>query len=249
MQEFKENNLGVRQTKGLKSILFKQDEFTIKCVVDEKDRISAFKLRHAVFSKELRWVPENKNLLEMDCYDRNAVTVGVFDGKQNIIAMLRILESAETFMLEKEFPFLIGSEHHVRKEKDTVEISRLCVAPKVRNIRFDDNFGVHAISMLLYKGVYHWCLKKKVRYLYLVVEQRVYRLLCEKGFPCKPAGPPVLMPDGVEAVAAILDWREFEESNVTKRAQLLEWFTQCRSNRPIKLQPRRVSCLPHQAFS
>ena len=130
-----------------------------------------------------------------------------------------------------------------------MELSRLCVAPEARKAGFADNFGAHGVSMLLYKGVYHWCLAKRVRFIYLVVEQRVFRLLCASGFPCKPVGEPVAMPDGVKAVAAMLDWREFETANIVKRPKLLQWFSRYQSVRPTRLPQLRGSGSPRQAFS
>ncbi len=152
-------------------------------------------------------------------------------------------------MLENEFLSLVAPEHEIRKESDTVEVSRLCVAPEARNANIRGNFGMHGISMLLYKGVYHWCIDNDIRYLYLVVEHKVLRLLCAKGFPCNLIGEPKIMPDGVAAVAALMDWREFERLNAARRPAMLRWFTQDRST-PVEarsLQPE--SCLQHQAFA
>lgn len=129
-------------------------------------------------------------------------------------------------MLEREFLSLVGIKHEIRKEYDTVEVSRLCVAPEARSNVVSINFGIHRISMLLYKGVYHWCIRNNIRYLYLVVEYKIYRLLKAKGFPCKRIGEPQTMPDGVTAVATIMDWREFESLNTVKRPDMLRWFTQ-----------------------
>lgn len=229
-------------------LFISENGFTVKCITSESEKNASFKLRHTIFSKELKWVPMRDNCREIDGYDREATYIGVFDKLQNLAAMVRVIRSNSTFMLEKEFPFLLA-DHLPRKEHDTVELSRLCVAPEARSVTLTDNFGLHGVSTFLYKGVYHWCLKNKVRYVYLVVEQRVFRLLCAKGFPCKPVGDPVAMPDGVEAVAALLDWREFENANVAKRPNLLEWFSQYRSDLRIMLPPQRVPDSRHRVFS
>ncbi|ABQ27276.1 acyl-homoserine-lactone synthase [Geotalea uraniireducens] len=231
------------------SILFSESNFKVKYIKSEKDKVMSYQLRHRIFCNELKWVPRREDSQEVDSYDKDATSIGVYNEAGNLVSMVRIIVSDNTFMLEKEFPFLLEDGYNLRKERDTVELSRLCVAPEARNATFADNFGLHVISMLLYKGVYHWCLANTVRYIYMVVEQRVYRLLCAKGFPCKLVGAPVVMPDGVEAVAAILDWREFEMVNIVRRPKLLEWFSRYQSSRPTKLRQQRGSDSLHQAFS
>ena len=141
--------------------------------------------------------------------------------KGRLLAFIRLILPQTTFMLEREFSLLVGAEHKIRKEDDTVEVSRLCIAPEARDYAVSGSFGSQSLSMLLYKGVYHWCDRWNIRHLYLVVEQKIYRLLHLKGFPCKIIGKPITMPDGVIAVAATMDWREFKILNEIKRPQIL----------------------------
>ncbi len=210
------------------SILIKEKGFTVRNLIYLEEKIQAYHLRHRIFCEELGWVPESGNALEMDEYDDNAVFLGVFNLQDKLLAFLRILLPGGPFMLEKVFSSLIGG-HKIRKESDTAEVSRLCTLPEARNDMISGNFGAHNITMLLYKGVYHWCNKNGIRYLYLVVEHKVYRLLHAKGFPCKLAGELKTMPDGIVAAAAIMDWREFEVLNAVKRSEMLKWFTQYQS--------------------
>ena len=231
------------------TVFIREGLYTIKNITNDKEKIMAYKLRHKVFSQELGWVPHSSSSLEMDNYDENAAFLGVFDRNKKLKAFLRIVTPRNTFMLEKEFPYLLSPGHKVRKERDTIEISRLCVAPEARNEKFSGNFGIHSISMMLHKGVYHWCQKNGIRYLYLVVEEKVYRLLCAKGFPCKLVGQSVVMPDGVIAVAAIMDLREFEEINMIKRPKMFAWFKQDQLSQLLTRLPQHESCLPHQALS
>lgn len=200
----------------------------MKTLSSNNEKIRAHELRHRVFSKELGWV-KSENLLEIDNYDRNTIFFGVLDEDRSLLAFLRLILPHNSFMLEKEFALLIDSEYTLRKKRDTVEVSRLCVLPEARNKRLTNNFGIQPITMFLYKGVYHWCMRNSVRYLYLVVEHKIYRLLRAKGFPCKLIGEPVPMPDGVVAVAAIMDWNEFEWLNISKKPMMMRWFTQDQS--------------------
>ena len=206
------------------SLFMKDGQYITKNIVSRMEKVKAHTLRHQVFCQELRWVLENSNSFEIDYYDEHAVPIGVFDANHNLKAFLRIVMSPNTFMLEQEFPYLLKKGYEIRRKEDTAEISRLCVEPGARNERIAGNFGMHSVSMILYKGVYHWCIKNYIRYLYLVVEEKVYRLLCAKGFPCNLVGESRIMPDGVIAVAAMLDWKKFEEINNLKRPNMLKWF-------------------------
>lgn len=245
------SELKIRDTRSAirSSIFIKEGKFIVKNIVDAKEIIQAYHLRHKVFSQELEWVPETKNALEADNYDNYAIPFGVFNELNKLIAFIRLIPSTAPFMIEKEFLSLVEPEHKIRKEEDTVEVSRLCVVPDARNDVISGNFGVHSISMLLYKGVYHWCIKNCVRYLYLVVEHKIYRLLCARGFPCQLLGKPTLMPDGVVAVAAIMDWRVFEQINKTKRQEMLTWFTQYQANQDQWRPPQPVAYSQHQVFA
>lgn len=211
-------------------IFIREGGLIVKDMTTVSEKIQAYHLRHRVFCHELGWVPQKENAREMDEYDNRAIFLGVFDEKDRLLAFLRLIMPRMTFMLEKEFSLLVGPEHKIRKEDDTVEVSRLCVAPEARGYKISGNFGSRSISMLLYKCVYHWCIRMNIRYLYLVVEKKIYRLLHLNGFPCKIIGKPKTMPDGVIAVAAIMDWREFEIFNKIKRPKILKWFTQYQSD-------------------
>lgn len=175
----------------------------------------AYHLRHEVFAKELRWVPRNNKGIEFDVYDGHAEHFGVFRNT-SILSYLRLVTPSYGYMLEKEFSNLVSPYHSLRKEDDTREVSRLCVKSDERSTKVQTEIGPVGLSILLYQSVYNWCIQSKVRYLYLVVEYKVYRLLRIFGFPCMQIGNPTEMPDGVVAVAAMMDWREFEDTNERK---------------------------------
>lgn len=233
----------------LQPIFIRDGQYITKIISTSTDKDKAYHLRHSVFCEELGWVPTTGNSCEVDGYDEYAVFMGVFDQRNNLKAFLRVVLPADPYMLEGEFPYLVGQGYQIRKELDTAEISRLCVEPGARTETVSGNFGVHFVSMMLYKGLYQWCLKKDIRFLYLVVEEKVYRLLCAKRFPCKPIGEPRIMPDGVIAVAAILDWREFEKTCEIKQPKMLAWFRPNQANLPLARLRQRESDSPHPAFS
>ena len=225
--------------------------YIVKTLRNGQELDQAYRLRHRIFCEELGWVQPDESGLEVDTYDHDEKTVcfGVFDGEGSLKACLRLIPTIRPTMLEDIFSFLIGPGHEYRKDAHTAEISRLCVAPEARKGSVQGNFGAHHVSMLLYKGVYNWCLQNGVRSLYLVVDEKVHRLLKAGGFPCELLGEGREMPDGVKAVAALMDWREFEFRNFVKRPRLLQWFSQTQSDLYPAQPLRHGRGLQHQAFS
>jgi acyl homoserine lactone synthase len=208
----------------------------------------AHRLRHKVFAEELGWVPCDDKGIEQDAYDGYAEHFGVFRNTQ-LLSYLRLVTPTYRFMLEKEFSNLVSPGHVLRKTSDTREVSRLCVSFGERSTKIHTAIGPLGVSMFLYRCVYQWCIEFKVRYLYLVVEYKVFRLLKMLGFPCMLIGEPTKMPDGVMASAAIMDWRDFEERNFFKRPELMGWFNQYQARQDGLPPQRLVGGLQHQAFS
>lgn len=221
-----------------------KEQYSIKILVSGEDKMMAYHLRHRVFCQELRWVPCKENGLEIDTYDSHAVSFGVFN-ESELLACLRVIMPETPFMLENEFLSLAEGGYNIRKESDTAELSRLSVATEARCIRVSG----YSISVLLLKGLYHWCLNNNIRYLYAVTEQKIHRLFCAKGFPWKLIGKPTTMPDGVVATAIILDWRKFETLNAALRPKLLRWFTQGQLFPAQEQLQQPESCLQHQVFA
>ena len=221
-----------------KDVLLEEDGYVVKQIVSKQEKRAALRLRHRIFCDELKWVLRTDQGMESDEYDGDSVFFGVFDRDKKLISFLRLIMPDNRFMMEKEFLSLVDPGHRIRKEADTAEISRLCVAPEVRADHRDGNFGVHKISLTLFKGVYHWCRLNRIRYLYAVTELKVYRLYCLKGFPYRPLGKPQTMPDGVTIIAVMLDWQEFASANAVKRVELLDWFNRTQAApAPSQLRP------------
>jgi acyl homoserine lactone synthase len=207
-------------------IFVREGLFFVKNITTDEEKIGAFKLRHRIFAKELRWVPESETQMEIDQYDKDAVFFGVYDDFDRLVAFLRLILPDNRFMMEKEFQFLVDPDHLIRKARDTGEVSRLCALPEARDLGGNGNFGVYGMTMLLYKGLYLWSLQNGLRYLYLVVDHAVFRMFKAKGFVCEPIGQEVRMADGCVAVATMIDLRQFESLNSNKRPRLMQWFSQ-----------------------
>lgn len=218
------NNRNTTSHSATETILMQESDYIAKNLELPEEKSMAYQLRHNVFCEELGWREQTQSGLEIDSYDTNAVFFAVFDKRQEMVASLRLILPGDTFMLEKEFSCLVSKSAGIKKQSDRAEVSRLCVAPQARNGIISCNFQLHTVSMFLYKSVYHWCLVNHIRYLYFVVEDKVCRLLRAQGFPCKSLGEPKKWEDGMIAVAAIMDWREFEKINSAKKPELLYWF-------------------------
>jgi N-acyl-L-homoserine lactone synthetase len=228
---------------------FYEGEFVVKIIYDKIEKFQAHCLRYEVFCQELKWTPENQEMMERDEYDESAIFLGVFKKQERLVAYLRLLLPDKPFMLEKVFSMLVEADHVIRHLDDTAEVSRLCVTSDAKHDIIHCGFGVNSITLLLYKGVYHWCLSNAIRYIYLVVEPKLLRLLKIKGYPCRSIGPSKIMPDGVSAVAAMMDWREFETLNAVKNPKMLEWFIQ-HQQAPFEQQsPLPAVDLLHQVFA
>lgn len=225
-----ETSHGVSELRTDKGVHILESGLIVKSPLSPDERVQAYRLRHRIFAEELNWVCRTDSGEERDAYDANAIFFGVLDKDGSLRAFLRLLMPSGNFMLEREFIALSGGEHQVRKAPDTAEISRLCVAHEARGDTLQGNFGVYHISLLLLKGVYHWCLQNRIRYLYAVAEPRVYRMYRAKGFPFAPIAPAIEMPDGTIAVALLLDWRAFEQNCEKRQSGIFKWFNKDRSD-------------------
>jgi acyl homoserine lactone synthase len=226
---------------------WREEGYRIKMLTSNEELAKSFRLRHEIFAEELRWVEHKSDGMEIDTYDNQTVPFGVFDPYENLCSYMRLILTDQTFMMERDFGFLVSEEHAIRKSSDTAEISRLCVAPFARNTVVSGNFGIHSTSLLLLKGIFQWCRISGIRFLYAVTEEKVWRLYRVKGFPFKPIGEAYTMPDGIKAVALLMDWEEFIAQNKSKRPQLVEWFNQAPQGPHPSLLPQHEYCLPHRA--
>lgn len=192
----------------------------IKTLSAYEEMEQGYRLRHEVFSKELRWAPVTEDQQEVDSYDSFASCIGVFDANRELLGYARLIESPKPFMIDKEFANLTTEEDRVQKSADMAEITRLCVKKKGRKADY-----ILRVSNLLYKGIYLWSMKMGVRHLVMVVDKRYYRLLRLTGFPVKSVGDFVVMPDSVQAAVISLDLKEFKEVGEEKRPEFFRWIS------------------------
>ena len=221
-----------------KKVCFIEDDLCIREIEKKKDHLKAYRLRHQVYCELLHWVESSPDGLEIDRYDTFSTSLGVFTQGEDLLGVIRMIPSDHLFMLEKEFRNLVSPNHNIRKEPDTAEITRLTtLVPHHLKVTQQQR-----VSLLLYKGVYHWSLLNGVRYLYFVVEERFFRVLKRVGFPCLAVGPITTLRGGVQTVATILDWEVFRLGTGLHRPDFLDWMANLPQECPTREPLLRPGC-------
>ena len=192
----------------------------------KEERNKSYRLRYDVFYRDLNWINESNDYKDNDCYDKYATSLGLFD-RDKIVGSVRIVLACNPMMIENEFIDLVSESHNIKKDVCTAEVSRLCISKEIKN----NNRRFAALN--LYKGLYWWCKVHNIRYLYLVVEYKMYRALRMTGFPLKNIGKKKKIKKRCESVAAILDWKKLKEKSKLRDSLLkrdginLESFSNC----------------------
>lgn len=164
-------------------------------------------LRAEVFCRELGWTGSPEDRVERDEFDDDSTHVAVLDEQSEVIGAVRMIKSRAPWMLDTVFSAL-ASASGITKGSDTAEASRLVVHRRWRGRRLTN--GVRACD-LIYKAAYVYCRTNGIRYLYMVTSDLVIELMQRSGLPCRAISAPRQMPDGVCAVAAVLDWNRIRE--------------------------------------
>jgi len=203
----------------MSTLSFKEGDWLVKSLEDSDDLKEAYRLRHSVFSKALKWVPSTQDKMEVDPYDSWSSMIGVFNEKGNLIALARVIQAPALFMLQAEFQACLLPGYVVNKESTTAEVSRFAVVPKLMK-------GLSRRALLVtLKGLYQWFLRRKIKTCYMVVEKRFYYTLRAIGIPCSPISRLVaLPPGGVVSMATVLDMGRFRLEGQKSCPELLAWM-------------------------
>jgi N-acyl-L-homoserine lactone synthetase len=220
-------------------ILATEAPFRVELLRSAAEQEQAFRIRHRLFAEILHWVPEVPSGLEMDSYDSFTEMIGILDGQRRVLGQVRMHESRVPYMIEREFATVLGAGLLPLKGRDTAEITRFGVTAEARSLTVRNQHGEYDMTSLMLKGIYRWCLARRVRTVFAVVDRRLFRLVNLRGFPFEAMAEPKLMPDGVVAVAIRLDWRRFEAQCREHRPALLAWFAMGPDPRPRKVSPLR----------
>jgi N-acyl-L-homoserine lactone synthetase len=164
-------------------------------------------LRADVFGRELGWTATQEGGVERDEFDDDSTHLAVLDSQSGVVGAVRLIASRAPWMLDTVFSAL-GPDGGIARAADAAEASRLAVHRRWRGKRLGD--GMRACD-LLYKAAYVYCRIHGIRYLYMVVSDIVLAHMQRAGLPCCAIGAARLMPDGVRAVAVVLDWARIRE--------------------------------------
>jgi N-acyl-L-homoserine lactone synthetase len=219
---FTEGNKEVRMLllEESRPIEFQEDRLLIKTLSDEQDLRASYHLRHQVFADRLQWVAKSGDELEVDAYDAFATSVGLFDDERKLRGVFRMVSPPNPFMIESEFRPCLLPNYEIRKEHDTVEITRLALDPTLT----DKGLSIR-LMQVLFKGVYQWSMQNEARYLYMVIEKRFLRVLRGMGFTCDAISPAIsLPPAGTLSIAAVLDWKQFHETCPQSQPAFFQWM-------------------------
>lgn len=202
-------------------IEFHEGGVVVKTLSTSEELVRAYRLRHKVFAETLRWVSLTEDGQEVDLYDLWGTTIGLVKHDETLLGLVRILPASGEFMLERDLRMLLPQGHVLRKERDTAEITRLALDPAIR----DKGLSARLLLTLI-KGIYQWALVHDVRYFYLEVEHRFFRVLQALGIVCDPLGLPVALPPaGALSIAATMDIVQCQKVLTQKRPQLMEWLS------------------------
>jgi N-acyl-L-homoserine lactone synthetase len=155
----------------------------------------AFRLRHAVFVRELGWVPAAPRYREMDRSDGAALHFGVFSllpearggaSAQPVLAgYARVLLPETGFMLLDEFAAVIHGTPLVLDLQRSFEVSRVVVRAHLRGLRDGDR---RTAADHLVRAIAGWALARGRDQWLSVCELRHMRALRWRGFPCVRVG-------------------------------------------------------------
>jgi len=156
--------------------------------------------RHNIFREELRWALEDTGPAETDRYDESATHFGVFSQSGELVGYCRLILPDTGFMIENEFADLLAPGYQVRKEEDTVEMSRFAIPSHLRG----DQKGFVIIALLL-RCVYAWAIMNRVRYFYGVCTTDHLAFVQTYLSCCEAIGPVYEYQPGVSSAALVFD--------------------------------------------
>jgi N-acyl-L-homoserine lactone synthetase len=165
---------------------------------------AAYRLRAAVFARELGWVPIGRDGRERDRCDDVALHFAAFAvraGRPALVGYARVLLPEHTFMLEREFSALLAGQPLRADPEGAFEVSRFVVHPAYRRASDAEGRGV---AHHLARAITRWALACRRAEWYAVCEVRHTRALRLRGLPFARFGRTVAYQPGVWACAARL---------------------------------------------
>ncbi|WP_281559350.1 acyl-homoserine-lactone synthase [Thalassomonas sp. RHCl1] len=190
------------------NIFMQENGFDLAVSKKHKLLIDCYKLRHDVFAKELEWVAEEDNRLEIDKFDFASNHI-VISQNQKVNAYMRVTPKHSPWLLTDTFSFLINEGRDHEFLDNSVEVTRLAVDAQFRKLKIHQQF---TLCDMLIKGLLQFSLENNIKHWYIVVSQEIFSLLNRRGLDCQQLGKTTVMPDGVRTLAARIDVETFIEN-------------------------------------
>jgi N-acyl-L-homoserine lactone synthetase len=191
----------------------------------------AFHLRHAVFVRELSWVPATVRECETDRCDRAARHFGVFavvpeseceaSERATLAGYARVLLPEAGFMLHHEFAAIRADAPDLPDPRRSFEVSRVVVRAELRGAR-DANRRT-AVDHLA-RAIASWALSQGRDQWLSVCELRHVRALRVRGFPCTRVGRVVEYQAGVPVCAVQVDLAQAATALRMNRPRDYAWY-------------------------
>jgi N-acyl-L-homoserine lactone synthetase len=193
---------------------------------EQKDK--AYRLRHEVYSKELKWVPESPDGREIDEFDAHAFLVCVENDIGDLIGTIRVIDGDVKWLADAFFVDTLPQGSAPIKKRSSVEVSRNAISPKYRHISISDS-NVTVLDMLLATAVdCSWDLLNK-KYILVTATPVMGIVLKRRGGAIDQVGPIVKMEDGCKIASFLLDL-EITRDTYKLRHSCMALHEQCISN-------------------
>lgn len=195
----------------------KDMEICSKLLKKHRNRKIACRLRHSIYTEELGWT--DSEIEEIDHYDKGADFIGLL-ANGVLIGFLRVIPHTSLWMFENTFSHQLDTP--LEKTSSSVEGSRYLIAKEYRHVKFKSGNLTLFLSSFLMKGLFQYCVQRKITQVYFLPRKSVYRLLRMQGFPVFPISKSYHEPDGVLCQPAIISWEKLILN--FKRLDFIRWL-------------------------
>jgi N-acyl-L-homoserine lactone synthetase len=190
---------------------------------------AAYRLRDAVFARDLGWVPAARDGRERDRCDPLARHFAVFAAGSpggvclapSLVGYARLLLPRDGLMLKREFAALLAGCSHDLDPTRAFEISRLVVHPAHRGRQ---DACRHGVVEHLARAIVRWALAHGRTEWLCVCEVRHVRALRMRGLPFITFGQIVEYQPGVPVCAARLNLPQAATRLCTHRPADYAWY-------------------------
>ncbi len=189
-------------------------KFIFYTTSNQEELNELFRIRYQVYCLEYNYIDKNKfeDELETDQWDPRSVHFVIRDMKEEIAATVRLIQNSPLGLpIEKHFVFDLDVRS-LSKEQ-SVEISRFIVTRKYRRKH---------LMFILIKGIYNYVKENNIKYVYSVMDERLYPMLTEMGIPFRRIGKPSFFQG--YTFPCLMNVGEFEDELRLKNKKFLKYL-------------------------